>query len=102
MDFFSKLRKGNDVKETRAWQLKISRSFLYDLFSIVEVYREKGKLYLPRLHYILASQRLFESDEESLRQWEELKAALMQLDVIEYLHFVITWVDWLCREKAGD
>lgn len=102
MRLFSDLRERDDVKEAKAWQLKVSRSFLYDLFSIIEVYRRKGKLYLPRLHYILASQRLSTSDEESVKQWERLKSALMQLATIEYLPFVITWVDWLCREKAGD
>jgi CRISPR-associated protein Csm1 len=92
---FSKLKLPDDG-DGKVWKLGVSRSFIQDLFRIVDVYRESGKLYIPRLVYILARARLA---PEAQPYWGQLRDKLMRLDTMEYLYYALTWVELLCREK---
>ena len=102
VELFGSFREVGDVEHSQMWQLKLSRSFIRDLFRIVEIYERSGKLYLPRLAYLLSEPRLApgaKSNSETHEAWETLKSELMQHGTIRYLGYALTWVDLLCRER---
>jgi CRISPR-associated protein Csm1 len=86
-------------------KLKIPRSFLYNLFRIIEIKRLEGKLYLPMLAYTLSmtEDNLFRTLRKG--EWEEawmnLKNDLMHIDGIDNLYTILIWIELLSR-KEGD
>ena len=84
----------DDLKDgaarTRRLELKVPRSILSQLFEVVEMYEQEGKLYLPSLHYILAEKEIPAG----------LKKRLIDPETIRYLSPVLTWMDLLYRGEA--
>ena len=101
IELFKTFKQNDAATESDRWQLKLSHSFVRDLFRIVDVYRRSGKLYLPRLAYLLAKPRSAPGTQISRDQWNQLSDKLRHLNTITYLPFALTWVDLLCREKGN-
>ena len=97
MEMFASLR--GEERPGEKWQLPVSRGFLYQLLRLIGVYQRSGKLYMPRLVYVLTRTHFPASSADQERVWGELKNSLLSFSTIKYLHLVLTWVDWLCREK---
>lgn len=83
--------KDTEVPIDNRLHLKVPRALLTQLFEIVEIYRQEGKLYLPRLHYVLAHDDIT----------RELKQKLLTLDTITYLQPVLVWLDLLSRREES-
>jgi hypothetical protein len=77
--------------EPKRLALKVPHAFLTQLFEIVEIYKQEGKLYLPRLHYVLAH-----DDIDG-----KLKQKLLSLNTIRYLYPVLLWLDLLSRREES-
>lgn len=82
-----------------------SKSFMHRLGAVADIWRREGKLYLPRLAYVLA--REGERIEKSLsghrkKVWLELKQSLYNLDYLSSLKTAVTWMDLLSRRGAEE
>ena len=82
--------KENGTVGAKRLQLKVPRSTLSQLFEVVEMYEQEGKLYLPSLHYILAEKEIP----------KEVKERLIDPATIRYLSPVLTWMDLLYRGEV--
>ena len=84
------LKDKSGTSGTRRLELKVPRSILSQLFEVVEMYEQEGKLYLSSLHYILAEKEIPDA----------LKKRLIDPKTIEYLSPVLTWLDLMYRGEA--
>jgi len=66
-----------------------ARAFIYKLLSVIDIKRERGKLYLPALAYTLARTNISEG----------LENKLLDANTIKYLHPAVKWIELLAREK---
>ncbi len=85
------------------WELIAPRSFLRNLFGVVEAAHQEGQLSLPKLAYALS--RVSVADQQKQEKFEqELKPQLMSLGskVLCYLHPALVWLEMRLRsEKEG-
>lgn len=80
---------------------KFSKGFIYRLLSVADVWRREGKLYLPRLAYILAR----EGERENLIKndtWKTWKQKIYQINYIGQLHTAVKWMDLISRKGAAE
>jgi CRISPR-associated protein Csm1 len=92
------LSKGIDNNRMEYW---FSRSFLQRLTAVADIWRREGKLYLPRLAYMLAR----EGDRKELKNqhaWDTWKQKLYKIENLGYLRVAVTWMDLLSRRGAED
>jgi uncharacterized protein with PIN domain len=82
-----KYLKDSQTPVNQRLRLKVPRAFLTQMFEIVEIYKQEGKLYLPRLAYVLAHDEIP----------KELKHKLLSLETINYLYPVLVWLELLSR-----
>jgi CRISPR-associated protein Csm1 len=80
----------NEVSADNRLYLNVPHALLTQLFEVVEIYKQEGKLYLPRLAYLLAHDKIT----------KELKQKLLSLDTINYLHPVLIWLELLSRGEG--
>lgn len=86
-------------------QLKVSRSFIYNLLTITDYWRREGKLYLPKLAYVLTRaeselKRRFSQEWGSKKgKWEKLKSKLMKFETVINLYPLLTWIELLSRKE---
>jgi hypothetical protein len=86
-----KYLKDSQTPADQRLRLKVPRALLTQLFEIVEIYKQEGKLYLPRLHYVLAHDDIA----------PELKQKLLSLGTIPYLHPTLVWLELLSRGEES-
>lgn len=94
------LSKGIEKNRMEYW---FSRSFLQRLAAVADIWRREGKLYLPRLAYMLAR----EGDRKELKNhawdaWDDWKQKLYKIENLNYLRVAVTWMDLLSRRGAED
>jgi hypothetical protein len=87
--------------ETRRVKLELPRALIYRLFGLVEEWQDTGKLYLPRMAYVLS--RLQEAVQKTQTQgaWTSVEKALLNPNNMPYLKTVLTWLELLCRTSQG-
>jgi CRISPR-associated protein Csm1 len=91
-------------QEDGSFSIKVSQSYIYKLLSIVDLWQMEGKLYLPKLAWVIkrteeSLSRLINNEKDMQEQWATLKNRLLEIDVIEYLYPVLVWVAMLIRGK---
>ncbi|WP_161486076.1 type III-A CRISPR-associated protein Cas10/Csm1 [Desulfotomaculum copahuensis] len=77
-------------------QFMFSKGFLHRLAAVTDIWRREGRLYLPRLAYILAR----EGEHNGLknnRTWQEWKKRIYHTELIGCLRTAITWMELLSR-----
>ncbi len=82
-------------------QFKFSKGFIKRMASVADIWLREGKLYLPKLAYILAR----ESELKELKNsavWPVLKRKLHKMEFISHLHMAVTWMDLLSRRGEQD
>lgn len=91
------LALGEYDREAKRFSLKLPRALIYRLFSLIEEWKEEGKLYLPRMAYILS--RLQEAVKKSEMQvgWPGIERVLMNPENMAQLKTALTWLELLCR-----
>ena len=82
-------------------QFLFSKGFLHRLAAVTDIWLREGRLYLPRLAYILAR----EGERGALknnRVWAEWKKKIYQTDYIGCLRTAITWMELLSRRGGAE
>jgi len=91
-----------DEEENR-FKPRFSRGLVYGLLRIHELWREVGKLYLPRMAYVLSRLQI-SLDKVQGPGLEEAKSRLFRMlmneEDMEYLHIPLTWFGMLCRHSG--
>lgn len=87
-----------DSRENRV-KFDFSKAFIYKLLAVADIWRREGKLYLPRLAYILAreTEHIKRRNKGKLTQWEDWKRKIYDTRYISSLSTVVTWLDLLSR-----
>lgn len=88
--------------EGRVVKFIFGKSVLHRLLDVSDIWRREGKLYLPRMAYILAreSERLKKNPQ--FGQWEKWKREVYKTDHIAGLHIAVIWLDLLSRRGTED
>jgi CRISPR-associated protein Csm1 len=94
-------------KETSLELKYLSRSLLYKLFHLAEVWWERNTLYVPEFIYIMGRIMKKHSDEGYKAKVQELQHQIIKMPVtnnrhntIRFIKIPITWIDLLLRNKG--
>jgi CRISPR-associated protein Csm1 len=96
----------SEIKDSpKQLKFDFSKSFMHRLGAVADIWRREGKLYLPRLAYVLAreGERLERSLSGHRKQvWLEFKQSVYDLNYLSSLKTAVIWMDLLSRRGAEE
>lgn len=87
---------------SRRVEFIFGKSLLHKLLTVSDIWWREGKLYLPRLVYVLARESERLKKYQRFGQWENWKNKVYKTDNVASLRIAVTWLDLLSRRGAED